>query len=203
MTKRIVALILLVGVGAVGWVLANRHKPTPLPAFPVVERPPYDPTRLAKTIAFYEGRVKSDPISAIDSAALAGLYVQRCRETGDDLYGKLVGAGVEVLYDERDESPGAKFATIDLIGLPDQLVIGPRGLAAGTIEMKNRRSGERRDVSIETALNQLIASDPVPRVAGRARQKVPKAARPASAGGGRSPRGGKGSGSERRISDPA
>src|SRR5579871_5156842 len=83
MTKRIVALMLLVGIGGVGWVLANRRKPAPLPAALVVERPPYDSTRLAKTIAFYEGRVKSDPIAAIDSAALAGLYVQRCRETGD------------------------------------------------------------------------------------------------------------------------
>jgi prolyl-tRNA synthetase len=127
----------------------------------------------------------------------------RCRETADDLYGKLVGAGIEVLYDDRDESPGAKFATMDLIGLPEQLVIGPRGLAAGTIEMKNRRTGERRDVSIETALNQLIASGPVPRVRGRARQKVPSVPRPASAGGGRGPRGGKVSGGERRISDPA
>jgi prolyl-tRNA synthetase len=81
----------------------------------------------------------------------------RCREAADGLYGKLLAAGVEVLYDDRDESPGAKFATMDLIGLPEQLVIGPRGVAAGTVEMKHRRSGERRDVSIETALDQLIA----------------------------------------------
>jgi prolyl-tRNA synthetase len=62
-----------------------------------------------------------------------------------------------VLYDDRDESPGAKFATMDLIGLPEQLVIGPRSLAAGTIEMKHRRSGERRDVSVDAALDQLSA----------------------------------------------
>jgi prolyl-tRNA synthetase len=62
-----------------------------------------------------------------------------------------------VLYDDRDESPGAKFATMDLIGLPEQLVIGPRGLAAGTIEMKHRRSGERRDLPLEAALDQLTA----------------------------------------------
>jgi prolyl-tRNA synthetase len=87
---------------------------------------------------------------------------QRCREAADDLYGKLLAAGVEVLYDDRDESPGAKFATMDLIGLPEQLVIGPRGLAAGTIEMKHRRSGERRDVSVEAALNQLTAERAAP-----------------------------------------
>jgi prolyl-tRNA synthetase len=82
---------------------------------------------------------------------------KRCREAADGLYGKLLVAGVEVLYDDRDESPGAKFATMDLIGLPEQLVIGPRGLAAGTIEMKHRRSGERRDLPLEAALDQLTA----------------------------------------------
>jgi prolyl-tRNA synthetase len=81
----------------------------------------------------------------------------RCREAGDELYLKLRGAGVEVLYDDRDESPGAKFATMDLIGLPAQLVIGPRGLAAGTVEFKVRRSGERLDMPPDTALDRLTA----------------------------------------------
>jgi prolyl-tRNA synthetase len=81
----------------------------------------------------------------------------RCREAADDLYGKLLDAGIEVLYDDRDESPGAKFATMDLIGLPDQLVIGPRSLAAGTIEIKDRRSGERQDLPLEAALDRLTA----------------------------------------------
>jgi prolyl-tRNA synthetase len=82
----------------------------------------------------------------------------RCRAAADDLYGKLRNAGVEVLYDDRDESPGAKFATMDLIGLPEQIVIGPRGLAAGTVEVKNRRSGARQDLGIDAVLAQLIAS---------------------------------------------
>ena len=79
----------------------------------------------------------------------------RCRDAADNLYAKLLSAGVEVLYDDRDESPGAKFAAMDLIGVPEQLIIGPRGLAAGTVELKDRRSGERRDVSAEAALAQL------------------------------------------------
>jgi prolyl-tRNA synthetase len=87
---------------------------------------------------------------------------KQCREAADALYGKLLAARVEVLYDDRDESPGAKFATMDLIGLPEQLVIGPRGLAAGTIEIKDRPSGERRDVSVEAALNQLTAERAAP-----------------------------------------
>jgi prolyl-tRNA synthetase len=82
----------------------------------------------------------------------------RCRTAADDLYGELLTAGVEVLYDDRDESPGAKFATMDLIGLPEQIVIGPRGLTAGTVEIKNRRSSERQDLPIEAALNRLTAT---------------------------------------------
>jgi prolyl-tRNA synthetase len=80
---------------------------------------------------------------------------KRCSSAADDLYAKLRSDDVEVLYDDRDESPGAKFATMDLIGLPDQLVIGPRGIAAGTVEVKHRRSGERQEVPIEAALKQL------------------------------------------------
>ncbi len=80
---------------------------------------------------------------------------ERCRQMADDIYGRLGNAGVEVLYDDRDESPGAKFATMDLIGLPFQLIVGPRGLAAGTVEVKERRSGERRDLAVEAALTRV------------------------------------------------
>jgi prolyl-tRNA synthetase len=81
----------------------------------------------------------------------------KCRAAADDLYAKLRGAGLDVLYDDRDESPGAKFAAMDLIGLPDQLILGPRGLAAGTIECKNRRSGTREDLPIDAALARFAA----------------------------------------------
>jgi prolyl-tRNA synthetase len=87
---------------------------------------------------------------------------KRCREAAEDLYGKLRAAGVEVLYDDRDDSPGAKFAAMDLIGLPDQVVIGPRGITAGTVELKHRRTGERRDMSTETVLGLLTADAPQP-----------------------------------------
>ncbi len=82
----------------------------------------------------------------------------RCREAADDLYGKLRGAGVEVLYDDRDESPGAKFAAMDLIGVPEQLVIGPRGIVAGTVEIKDRRSGARQELSVDAALARLTTA---------------------------------------------
>ena len=108
----------------------------------------------------------------------------RCRVAADELYAKLLGAGVEVLYDDRDESPGAKFATMDLIGLPDHVVIGPRGITAGTIEIKHRRTGERQDVSVEAALARLTAPHPGPLPASGAREKVRRTPRPASAGRG-------------------
>ena len=102
----------------------------------------------------------------------------KCRTAADDLYAKLRNAGVEVLYDDRDESPGAKFAAMDLIGLPDQLILGPRGLAAGTIECKNRRSGAREDMPLEAAVARFAGKPkPLSRTAGEG------GARAGSAGG--------------------
>jgi prolyl-tRNA synthetase len=76
----------------------------------------------------------------------------RCVTAADDLYRRLADAGVEVLYDDRDESPGAKFAAMDLIGLPYQLVVGPRGLDRGVVELKTRKTGARQELSPEAAL---------------------------------------------------
>jgi prolyl-tRNA synthetase len=59
----------------------------------------------------------------------------------------LEASGLTVLYDDRDERPGAKFATADLIGLPWQVVVGPRGLAEGKVEIKRRAGGERESVA--------------------------------------------------------
>ncbi|MCB1535430.1 MAG: proline--tRNA ligase, partial [Rhodoblastus sp.] len=72
-----------------------------------------------------------------------------------DLYAKLNNAGVDTLYDDRDERPGAKFATLDLIGLPWQVIVGPKGLAEGKLEVKNRRTGERAMLSPDDALQKV------------------------------------------------
>jgi prolyl-tRNA synthetase len=82
---------------------------------------------------------------------------EACSRACEDLYGKLRAAGVEVLYDDRDEGPGAKFADMDLIGLPWQLVVGPRGLKSGQIELKERKSGQRDELSPDAALARLTA----------------------------------------------
>ena len=76
-----------------------------------------------------------------------------------DLYDKLGRAGLDVLLDDRDERPGAKFATLDLIGLPWQAIVGPKGLAEGKIEVKNRRTGERLSLSPDEAFNKLREAD--------------------------------------------
>jgi prolyl-tRNA synthetase len=73
----------------------------------------------------------------------------------EELYASLQLAGVETAYDDREERGGAKLATMDLIGLPWQLIVGPRGIAAGTVELKRRSSGERQELSVESALARL------------------------------------------------
>jgi prolyl-tRNA synthetase len=80
-----------------------------------------------------------------------------CAAAADGLYERLRAANVEVLYDDRDERGGAKFATMDLIGLPWQLVVGPKGIAQGLVELKRRGSADREELSIESALARLTA----------------------------------------------
>ena len=78
-----------------------------------------------------------------------------CDAVCDDLYAKLRSAGVDPLYEDRDERAGAKFADMDLIGVPWQIVVGPRGIKNGVVEFKNRASGEREEISVESALARL------------------------------------------------
>jgi prolyl-tRNA synthetase len=82
-----------------------------------------------------------------DDAKVAG--------AADGIYAKLEAAGVETLYDDRDERGGAKFATMDLIGLPWQLIVGPKGLGKGVVELKRRMTGEREELSVESAMARL------------------------------------------------
>ncbi|WP_337995650.1 proline--tRNA ligase [Oleispirillum naphthae] len=75
----------------------------------------------------------------------------------EKLYGELAAAGVEALYDDRDERAGSKFATMDLLGLPYQLVVGPKGLKDGVVEIKARATGARDTLSPEAAIARLTA----------------------------------------------
>jgi prolyl-tRNA synthetase len=73
----------------------------------------------------------------------------------EGLYAALAARGLTALYDDRDERAGAKFATMDLIGLPWRLTVGPRGLAAGVVELTSRRTGESENLSPEAAVDRL------------------------------------------------
>ncbi|TDT94699.1 prolyl-tRNA synthetase [Azorhizobium sp. AG788] len=72
-----------------------------------------------------------------------------------DLYAKLTAAGVDVLYDDTDERAGSKFATADLIGLPWQILVGPKSLADGKVELKRRVDGSRELVTPAEAFERL------------------------------------------------
>ena len=78
-----------------------------------------------------------------------------CDKASEDLYAKLRAAGVETLYDDRDERAGIKFADMDLIGLPWRLTVGPRGLAKGVIEVKQRAGGAIEEISVDSVLARL------------------------------------------------
>jgi prolyl-tRNA synthetase len=75
-----------------------------------------------------------------------------CDEACEKLYRAF---GREVLYDDREERAGVKFADMDLIGLPWQVVVGPKGIAAGQVELKNRMTGERSELPFEEALKRF------------------------------------------------
>ena len=80
-----------------------------------------------------------------------------CAAAADDLYARLRTAGVETLYDDRDERGGAKFATADLIGLPWQIVVGPKGLSKGVVEVKRRATGEKTELAITDAVARVAS----------------------------------------------
>ncbi len=73
-----------------------------------------------------------------------------------EMVGKLEAAGIDVLYDDRDERAGAKFATMDLIGIPYQLIVGPKGVKSGEAEIKVRRGGDRRTRPLDTVADEVI-----------------------------------------------
>ncbi|MBQ4807110.1 proline--tRNA ligase [Phaeobacter sp. HS012] len=74
----------------------------------------------------------------------------------ESLYEALTAAGLEPLYDDRKERAGGKFATMDLIGLPWRITVGPRGLKNGVVELTSRRSGESEELSPEAAVQKIV-----------------------------------------------
>lgn len=81
-----------------------------------------------------------------------------CDQACLDIYDRLIKDKIDVLYDDRSTGAGEKFATMDLIGIPWQLRVGPRGLKSGTVEIKCRRSGVIQELSLGSAITQLSAT---------------------------------------------
>ncbi|WP_293906967.1 proline--tRNA ligase [Phenylobacterium sp.] len=78
-----------------------------------------------------------------------------CDAASETAYATLTAAGLDPLYDDRDDRPGAKFAAADLVGIPWQLIVGPKGLAEGVVELKARGSGERQTLPLDAALRAI------------------------------------------------
>ena len=78
-----------------------------------------------------------------------------CDAACADAYQALMGAGMDVLYDDTDERAGGKFARMELIGLPWQIVIGPRGIENGVVEVKHRKTGEKVEMPFAAALKKV------------------------------------------------
>jgi prolyl-tRNA synthetase len=79
-----------------------------------------------------------------------------CDAACDGLYKALSAAGLEPLYDDREERAGAKFATMDLIGLPWRITVGPRGLGNGVVELTSRKTGESEEMTPEAAVSRIV-----------------------------------------------
>jgi prolyl-tRNA synthetase len=103
------------------------------------------------------GIIWPDPIAPFN-VCLVPLNLQkspRVRAVADALYAELSAAGIDVLYDDRDVRPGVKFADAELLGIPHRVVVGERGLDAGTLEYRHRRATDSEDFAQHAALEFL------------------------------------------------
>ncbi len=75
--------------------------------------------------------------------------------TSELIYGSLLGVGIDVLIDDRDERPGVKFKDADLIGVPYHVIVGEKNLNEGFVEFKDRRTRELKKVTAEEIIDHL------------------------------------------------
>ena len=76
-------------------------------------------------------------------------------KAAENIYNALQQKGLDCLLDDTNERAGGKFKTMDLIGLPTQIIVGPKGVKNGVVEVKYRNSGEREELSFEDAINKI------------------------------------------------
>jgi prolyl-tRNA synthetase len=105
------------------------------------------------------GIVWPEPIAPFDVVVVPINYQKstRVREAAEKLYAELAAAGLDVLLDDRDARPGVKFADAELYGVPHRIVVGERGLDAGTLEYRHRRATESEDMPLDGAVAFLKA----------------------------------------------
>jgi len=120
------------------------------------------PTRLVPAIieASHDGAGIIWPVSVAPfEAVVVNLKVGDADSDAacESLYAALGAAGIDTLLDDRDAPAGQKFASNDLIGVPYQLIVGPRGLKAGEVEIKHRASGERETLPLGNAVERLVS----------------------------------------------
>ncbi|MDJ0920874.1 MAG: proline--tRNA ligase [Henriciella sp.] len=99
------------------------------------------------SVAPFDAGIISMKPDAADVAAVA-----------DEAYAKLTAASKDPLYDETSDRAGAKFNRMDLIGLPWQITVGPRGVKEGKVELKHRASGEKSDVTLDEAIARITGA---------------------------------------------
>jgi prolyl-tRNA synthetase len=87
--------------------------------------------------------------------ALGAARSPEVAEAADRLHDRLEAGGIDVLYDDRDISPGVKFADADLLGVPVRLVLGAKGLARGIVEWRSRTTGEERELAMDSPVAEL------------------------------------------------
>ncbi|MBM5782926.1 MAG: proline--tRNA ligase, partial [Pelagibacterales bacterium] len=76
-----------------------------------------------------------------------------CDKTCEEIYQKLQAQGIEVIFDDTKTSLGQKFSIADLIGIPTQIIVGPKSAVLGKAEIKDRKSGEKKEVEISNIAN--------------------------------------------------
>ena len=103
-----------------------------------------------------KGIIWPEPVAPFFAGLINLNYKDKeCVRVCDEIYEKLGSNGIEILYDDTDERPGGKFAKLDLIGLPWQIVVGPKGLREGKIELVYRRTGKTSLLTLERILEKL------------------------------------------------
>jgi prolyl-tRNA synthetase len=102
-----------------------------------------------------QGIIWPESVAPFQVALIALGGTPEVAEVCERLYEQLEKMGVSLLYDDRSEGPGVKFSAADLIGLPWQLILGPKGLQEGLIEIKCRRTGNRETVPLDSVISYM------------------------------------------------